>query len=125
MPPIERVYIPQIAVVWDFAGRDNYGQEQVSSPREISVEWPQRFSESQGNQDTKESSPDEVVVDESIAIGSILWYGNYIDLPSGTADDPSPLYVVVGRNVAPDIKGRNFRYTLTVSRYSNTLPTVV
>jgi hypothetical protein len=124
MTSVERVSIPQKAMMWAQSGTDNYGEPQVTSPQEIDVEWPQGFSESNGVQDSKESSSDTLIVNENIALGSILWFGAEIDLPSGTAD-PSPLYVVTSRRVEPDIKGRNFRYTLTVSRYSNTLPTLV
>ena len=124
MPPIERTSIPQKAVVWDLVGRDDYGQEQVSEGREIDCEWPQNFSESQGNQDTKESSNDTLVVNEELQFGSILWFGAYIDLPTGTAS-PEPLYVIVGRSSSPDIKGRNFRRTITVARYSSNLPEII
>lgn len=121
---VERVTIPQKAVLWRFSSFDNYGQAIVSEPEEIDVEWPQGFTESNANQDSKESSTDEVVVNDNVALQSILWFGNYADLPSGTAN-PSPLYTVTGRRIQPDIKARDFRYTLTVQRFSNTLPTVV
>lgn len=124
MTSIERVYIPEKAVLWPAAGVDNYGIPQVTSPQEIDVEWPRGFSESNSNQDSKESSSDTVVTDFDVALGSLLWYGAYIDLPAGTAN-PSPIYQVVSRNIAPDIKGRSYRYTLTVTRYSNTLPSLV
>ena len=124
MTSIERVSIPQRAMLWAFSSFDNYGQAQVSAAVEIDVEWPQGFSESNANQDSKESSSDTLVVNENVALGSILWFGKEEDLPTGTAD-PSPLYSVVSRNLQPDIKARNFRYTLTVTRFSATLPTIV
>ena len=124
MTSIERVSIPQHAMLWAFSSFDNYGQAQVSAAVEIDVEWPQGFTESNANQDSKESSSDTVVVNENVALHSVLWFGAEEDLPTGTAD-PSPLYTVVGRNIQPDIKARNYRYTLTVSRLSNTLPTIV
>lgn len=121
---VERVTIPQKAMLWEFVSFDNYGQVQVSAAVEIDVEWPQGFSESNSNQDSKESSNDTVVVNQSVALQSLLWFGSENDLPTGTAD-PSPLYTVVSRNVAPDIKARDYRYQLSVTRYSNTLPTIV
>lgn len=124
MSRVEEVSILQKAVIWDLSGRDNYGQEQVSEAREIDCEWPQNFTESQGNQDTKESSNDTLVVNEDLTIGSILWFGAEVDLPTGTAS-PEPLYVIVGRSKSPDIKGRKFRRTITVARYSSTLPEII
>ena len=124
MTSIERVSIPQKAVLWVFSSFDNYGQPIVSAPEEIEIEWPQNLSESNANQDSKNSASDQVVVNESIALHSILWFGKEEDLPSGTAP-PTPLYTVTGRSTQPDIKGRAFRYTLTVQLFSNTLPTVV
>lgn len=123
MTSIERVSIPQKAVLWRFSSFDNYGAPIVSAPEDIDIEWPQGFSESNANQDSKESMSDEVVVNESYPLHSILWFGDYNDLPSGTAN-PSPLYKITGRRIQPDIKGRAFRYTLTVQRFSSTLPTV-
>lgn len=125
MTSIEKVYIPQRAILWRFVRFDNYGQPTVSDAEEIDGEWPQGLSESNANQDSKETSSNEVVVNESIPIHSVLWFGEYNDLPTGTAEDPSPLYTVVGRNEQPDIKGRATRYTLTVSRLSSTLPVIV
>lgn len=120
---VERVTIPQKALLWAFSSFDNYGQPQVSAAVEIDVEWPRGFSESNSNQDSKESSNDTVVVNEDVALHSILWFGGECDLV-GTAD-PYPLYTVVSRSLAPDIKARDYRYQLTVTRFSNTLPTIV
>ena len=123
MTSIERVSIPQKAVLWVFSSFDNYGQPIVSAAEEIDIEWPQGFSESNANQDSKESANDELVVNESIPLHSILWFGLYDDLPTGTAN-PDPLYTVTGRKIQPDIKARAFRYSISVSLFSNTLPTV-
>lgn len=123
MTSIERVSIPQKAILWRFSSFDNYGQPIVSAAEEIDCEWPLGLSEANANQDSKESASDEVVVNESIALHSILWFGGEDDLPTGTAT-PSPLYTVTAKRIQPDIKGRAFRYTLTVNLFSNTLPTI-
>ena len=123
MTSIERVSIPQKAVLWVFSSFDAYGQPIVTSPQEIDCEWPQGLSEANANDTSKQSAGDEVVVNESIALHSILWFGAYDELPSGPAD-PSPLYSVTAKRIQPDIKGRAFRYSITVNLFSNTLPTI-
>lgn len=121
MTSVERVYIPQKAILWEKAGRDNYGQVTVSAGIDINVEWPQNIRESRAENNTNESKSDEVIVNQAISIGSILYFGE-LETYSGTDPD---LFQVVDRSSQPDLKGRSFRRTITVTRYGNSLPTIV
>lgn len=125
MPPIEKVSIRQTVVIWDASTRNQYGELSVSNPREITVEAPIREDEAREPDNEGRTKTSEIVSDEYLTIGSIIWIGTLLELPTGTADDPSPLYRVVGRAKQPDIKGRNFRYTATLMYHGNTLPPVV
>lgn len=121
MSRVEEVYIPQKAVLWAFSSLDNYGNPVIASPVEIDCEWPQSVTSSNASQGDTESESDQIVVNLDIPLGSILWFGRYNDL----TDSPTPLYKVVSRSNSPDIKGRNFRKSVGVALFRNTLPTVV
>jgi len=120
MPSPETVNRHQKAVLWAANGYDTYGDIKVSANVEIDVRWEEKRREildPQGNSITIEA---EIVVDRDITIGSIMWLGNKVDL----ATPPVDLKQVVAFNKTPDIKGLNYRRTVSVIRFSNELPTI-
>jgi hypothetical protein len=121
MPTVERVGLTQRAVMWAPSGVDNYGNTRVSSPVEILCGWPQVKTKPGNAQSDAVSRTEQLAVDRDIAIGSILWLGSLADLP----DTPESLREVVSVTKTPDIKGRQFRYTVGLAAFSNSLPAVV
>lgn len=120
MPAIETSDCHQKAVLWAATGVDGYGNPIVSAAVEIDVRWEEERRESIdafGNPIALDAS---VVVDREIAIDSILWLGELIDLP----DPPTDLKKVVSRSAVPDVKGRSFRRKVSLVNFSDELPTI-
>lgn len=110
----------QKAVLWAFNSYDNYGDVKVDAAVQITVRWrtgQKEALDADGNTIALDST---VVVDQVIAVGSIMWLGALKDLP----DTPTNLRQVVDYKGIPDIKGRNFRRVVSLMKYSNELPTL-
>ena len=119
MPTLETDCLNQKAVYWAKNSKpDDFGEVTVDAGIEIKVRWEvgnQEVADPQGRTIGIESL---VVVDRDISVGSILWLGTIADI----ANPPVDLRQVVIFNSIPDDKGRNFRRTVGVIRYSNSLP---
>jgi hypothetical protein len=120
MPAVEVSDLNQKAVLWANNGTDDYGDPKIGAPVEISVNWS-------WNEDAQESPTGgpvaivgTVAVDRRIKLKSLLWLGRLAELPETKAD----LCQVIGYSEVPDVKGRNPRRSVTIARYSNTLPTI-
>ena len=121
MPAPEVLNLTDHAVLWAASDVDYYGMDKVSSPVEIRVRWEGSASVSGDPQDTVQATPTTVYVDRAVTVGSLMWHGELRDLP----DPPTGLFLVVGYDVTPDLKGRNMQRTVTLARYSDLLPEVV
>lgn len=111
----------QFAVLWAFSTLDNYSEVKVSSPIQICCRWEFDRSEFLDDTSSQQAVAAELWVDRSIAIGSILWKGKKKDLPSPV----TALYQVVEYVEIPGIKARGFERRVLLSRYKESLPTVV
>jgi hypothetical protein len=60
-----------------------------------------------------------VVVDQDVAINSIIWFGELDDWAIGSA---TGYRVVVESDYVPDIQGRNPRRVLRLAKHGNALP---
>lgn len=118
MPPIETWGRFQKAVLWRNGGYDNYGEVKVLDPVEIDVRWEDTHNETVDPNGNVVAKTAQVVVNQDIAIGSILWKGELADLPSPVTN----LHQVIGKTETPDLKNRNIRRQLTLMRYKNSLP---
>ena len=118
---METDYRTQKATYWAKAGDNDYGEPTVSAGIEISVRWEQSKEDGLGNQSNSIPYDASVVVDRVIAVGSIMWLGKLLDLPTTTTD----LFQVADYDEIPDIKGRKYRRVLKLLRYGDTLPTIV
>jgi len=111
----------QKAVLWVFDSYDSNGEPKVSEPVEISCRWEEVSSQFMDSTSSPIAISSEIWTDQVIAKGSMLWKGKLIDLPA-----PADAIVeVVGFDVIPDIKGRNFELVAYARRYKESLPTVV
>ncbi len=108
----------QKAVLWAANGVDDYGEPKVDAAVEITVRWEEGLQEAVDPNGNTIAVDAVVVVDQAIVVGSIMWLGEKEDL----ATPPVDLKQVVSFNKIPDIKGRNFRRTVGLIRYSNELP---
>ena len=119
MPSPETSHLNQKALLWAASGFDDYGASTVGSvPTEIDVRWEWGKKEGINNQGDPIAWEATVVVDQEIAIGSVMWKGKRADYST----TETKMTVVDYREV-PDIKGRRFRRIVHLARLSNTLPT--
>jgi len=117
---METSELNQKAVLYVLAGRDNYGKATVNAGIEISVRWENKQAEVLDSQGTLVGTDTVVYVDRDVTIGSVLWLGKLINLPSV----PTELKEVISYQKIPDVKNRAFRRKLLCMKYSDSLPTI-
>lgn len=118
MPNPESTHRKQKAVLRAASGFDDYGEAKVTAAVEIDVRWENRRDEvldANGNTIGVDAT---VVVNQDIAIGSIMWLG----LLKNFSAPFTNLMEVVTFNKVPDIKGRKFRRVVNLIRYSDQIP---
>lgn len=115
---METSHLKQKAVLWAATGVDSYSEVKVSAAVEVPVRWETGQKEAIDPQGSTIALESTVYVDRVVAVGSILWLGKLVDVP-GT---PTNLRQVVIFKAVPDVKGRKFRYSVGVIKYSNELP---
>lgn len=129
---------PHKAVLWPFSGflRED-GQPSVGDPEEISVRWNTRrrqATDPKGNTIILDAT---VITNQTVVLGSHIWRGELSDLAgagagidpldilsphppfdfsSGTSEVRSEVMRVTTISVTSDIKGRNTRYELGLSK---------
>ncbi len=112
----------QKATLWTKNGDDDYGGAKVNAKVEIKVRWEEKRSEAVDKDGNTIAIDATVVVDQEIAVGSIMWLGALADV----ADPPVNLKEVVVYNETPDLKSRGIpRRTVGLVKYSNQLPSLV
>jgi hypothetical protein len=123
MPALEIVDLLQTAVLWAAGGIDAYGQERVQYPVEIPVRWTRkrgRAVDPQGNTITVDGF---AIVEQKIAIGSIMRLGTLDDWYStGSQQGNSELMEVKTYQEASDLRNMETRRKLGLMRYRDTLP---
>ena len=120
MPAVEIQDRRQFATLWRLAGYDNYGNPTVAAPREIKVRSELGIAEAIDAQATPIAVTSTLFVAERITMGSIIRRGKLRDVPV----PPNALEEVVNYEEVPDLKGRQFQRTITLRRYSETLPAI-
>ncbi len=118
--PLETTELNQTAVLWPANGVDNYGEYKVDDPVQINVRWEEGQREALDSNGNPIGVDALVVVDQVIAVGSIMWEGLLEDV----ASPPVNLKQVVNFTAIPDLKGHEVRRTVLLIRYSNELPTL-
>lgn len=112
----------QDAVLWAYAGRDNHGDVKISATAvALKVRSEKVTREVLDSNGTIQATDLTLVVDRSIAEGSIIWFGKLADVPDDT-NDLTDLKQVVTYSELPDIKGRKFRREVTLIKYGDRLP---
>lgn len=118
--PLETSELNQKALLWVANGTNDQGEPKVDAKVEINVRWEEGRAQGVDDSGTPIAIDATVVVDRVIVVKSIMWLGSEEDL---TTNPPtSDLMQVLGNGKVPDIKGRNFRRTVTLKKFSDTLP---
>lgn len=115
-----RQQLNQKAVVWAQSGYDATGEPIVSSGSEVSCRWEDRQDEILGEDATPIAFDATVLLDQDVAVDSLMWLGELANVPDPVTD----LHIVVKFNKVPDIKGRKFTRTAHLVKYRDSLPTV-
>ena len=118
--PLETDCRNQKAVYWAASGTDEYGEVTLASPVQLSVRWEHVDEQSLDAEGNPVAINAKVVVDRDIEVGSIFWEGKLTALSSPETD---LLRVTVFKKI-PDVKGNNFRRTVELTKYSDTLPSL-
>lgn len=128
MPPLETSDRWQTATLWEYVGKDRFGQPKVSSaPVELSVRWNTTRRLVLAPDGNRVALDAEAVVNRKIGIGSVMFLGELDDwrgTGSGSAGEESELWEVVTYDEVPDLKGRNVRREIGLKKYRDTLPTL-
>lgn len=111
---IETDDLPWLATYWPRNGVDRDGEPTVGDPVEISSRWTHEQDEV--NDANRGVIFTDIVakVDRDIAIGSLIFLGAEANYVSGT----SQLYEVISFRKIGDVKGRKYRRTVGLIRYS-------
>ena len=121
---LETDHLLQKAVLWETVSFDEYGKQTVSSATELDVRWEQGLLLGQSPESAASDVSGTVYVDQEVELRSILWLGEEDDLPADIANITN-LRQVMDVKIIPDLKNRNTRYALLLSKYNDTLPEVV
>jgi hypothetical protein len=121
VPPIERSYRRQWAVLWEPAGLDNFGEARVAAPREVRVRWTDTRSDEAGGGGGSEPHDATVVVGERIVVDSIMWKGR---LSEWDPSKPQDLMMGLRYSETPDIKVRFTAREVALRRFREKLPAV-
>ncbi len=118
MPVLETDCLTQEAVLWLVTGKNRYNNPTLAAAVEILTRWETGNVETTDPLNATVAIDSTVVVDRVIAVGSIMRLGKLVDLPSPVDD----LREVIDYKEIPDIKGRHFRRTVLLIKFSDTLP---
>lgn len=108
----------QSAVLWRYGGTNDEGQVVVYDPIQLTVRWDETrqdvLNPLSGQMVTKVAN---VVVDQEIALGSILWLGLLADI--GSASD---FRQVIEYRETPNWNKTLIRRVVGLMRFGNSLP---
>jgi len=121
MPALETIGRHQNAVLWAVStSYSDSGRHKVSAAAAVTVRWESGTDEALDANGNTIAIDAKVVLNQSVAVGSIMWLGALADI----ASPPVDLMEVVVAKSTPSLKNRHTRYTVLLKRYSNTLPEI-
>lgn len=123
MPPLETHDLVHKAILWEANGQNRHGKPKVSPPVEIDCRWVSSRKESIDVEGNPIAIDAKVVVDRDIAEGSVLLRGELADYDAGSLRNK--YMVVVFSEETDDIKGRETRRSVALSRFGSSLPEIV
>lgn len=130
MPPPERAYLKQRAVLWRMTGYNAQGLPTLATQsEEIKCRFDERRTEKLGPKGVPIAVDGMMVVEVDIAVGSQVWLGSHDDLAAsvtGTGEGPelipeSGVMDVVTFTKTPDLRGRHHSRVIGLKRNSDTL----
>lgn len=133
MPPVELCAPGQLAIYWEFAGVDGYGNPNFYSGIELKVRWDYERREATSPEGQTVRTEVTIVANRVITIKSVLWLPpNPFGLKTGGAllQLPSDLNTITkyqALTYAPvlDVKSRNQYREVLCSRFMNKMFPIV
>lgn len=127
--PMETADCYQTALLWEKVDETEYNEPIVRAPVEILVRWENRQAEALDKDGTTIVLDANVVVQQDIPIGSLMWEGSLnqwygVGTGSGSAGEATQLYQVMTKRITPDIKNRYLRRTVGLRFFRDTMPEV-
>ena len=129
MPPLESMGRHQKAVLWEKTGTDSYAEVTRGEPIELDVRWEEGSTDLLNPDGTKVKLAGVVTTNRDVPEGSLMWLApSAASSPltqwygTGSAGDVAELMMVHSKEIATDLKGRNIRYELNMTKYRATLP---
>ena len=117
MPPIEELGRQQKAVLWNRTGYSKFNEPELGSPEEIKVRWDDVRRESIDSRGTPIVIDADVVVNQEVPIGSLLWLGSLDDWSISCTADNNNVMQVIGKKSTVDLKNIGIYYrTLSLVR---------
>jgi hypothetical protein len=110
--------LKQYAVLYALSSYDEHGNPTLSAAAEISCRWEDGRREITTPAGQLVEVDAEVFVNQSIAVGSILWKGRLSESPT------SNFKIVVAYSETPNTKVKHYDRSVYVARYGDTLPTL-
>jgi len=108
---------PQIAVIQEASGFDNYGRPKKSVAREIAVRWEERQRWTTDKDGARIGIDATIWMGEELAIGTEVWLGTISDNATPPA---SKLYQTISNDAIPDEKGRTWERQAALIKKSDT-----
>lgn len=112
----------QRAYLWAIDGRDSYGEPEIGGTAisstngvEIKCRWEIGKNEFPGPNNETIIVDGVAYVDRTITVGSLMWLGREIDLPSPLTD----VLQVVDYSEKRDIKGNNPRRRVLLQKFKD------
>lgn len=126
MPSIESACRNQFAVMWveDSTSPDKHGRKLLVAGVEIQVRFESVDVFTRPPKGDEEELVKKMVVNQDIALGTIIFEGKSTDLPVPVTD-VTGLFEVVEFPSIPDVKGREVRRVCGLKKFGDTLPTLV
>ena len=116
MPPIERAWMRNSAVLWTLVTHDGDGYPRVSSPTAIRCKWEETNAEMVDPTGNRVSVDVKLAVPTQIVMGSLLWEGTLAALGESLTPEDG-IYEVVMRVRSGNLKASNTRYEFGLKRY--------
>lgn len=121
MPSVETFDCTMDAVYWEALRYDSHGEFVVLGPVAIKVRWNDDITDKKDPEGHKIGRDAVLSSLTNLVVGSIVWKGALADVPTPLTN----LYQLDKDVSGLDVKNRRTRYLWNLSRFGDTLPTVV
>lgn len=121
MPPLEDMDMVHPAVYWELTGRNDYGEPQLATRRQIYVRWVWAEARPSGADSSGETPGAQVASTEWLSVGSLIWQGTEADWLADPAGDESVMEVS-STSSSDELRGEFTRYMSNLGWWKGASP---